>query len=126
MVFTNQQYDDFGGAAWLGVSRSKALFNCNEGFETWETSWEDLKKGQELVVMVSPHSVGSFAYCWGWMFMVDIANWLYKQLVGMACEHDSNPQTGEAGVAKQKERPASLLIVWLGRLSCTSIHMEVS
>ena len=119
MVFTNQQYDDFGGAAWLGVSRSKALFNCNEGFETWETSWEDLKKGQELVVMVSPHSVGSFAYCWWWMFTVDIANWLYKQLVGLACEHDSKPQTGEAGVAKQKERPASLLIVWLGRLSCT-------
>jgi hypothetical protein len=31
----------------MAVIGSEALFNCKEGFETWETSWEDLKKGQD-------------------------------------------------------------------------------
>lgn len=34
-----------------------------------------------------------------------------------------NATVGEAGVAKRKERPASLLIVWLGRLSFKFMHL---
>ena len=33
-----------GNVERLGVP-TQELFNCDKDFETWETSWDDLKKG---------------------------------------------------------------------------------